>query len=43
MSTANTLLLIDDERKAQLDLLNQIDASGKNQFVEECIAECSRF
>lgn len=30
MSTTNALLLIDDERKAQLDLLNKIDASGTN-------------
>lgn len=30
MSTTSSLLLLDDERKAQLDLLNNIDQSGKN-------------
>jgi hypothetical protein len=33
MSTTSSLLLLDDERKAQLDLLNQIDESGKNLFI----------
>ena len=28
MSTPSSLLLLDDERKAQLDLLNKIDESG---------------
>lgn len=32
MSTTSSLLLLDDERKAQLDLLNNIDESGK-QFI----------
>jgi len=33
MSTTSPLLLLDDERKAQLDLLNKIDESGKNLFI----------
>ena len=33
MSTASALLLVDDERKAQLDLLNKIDASGEWSFL----------
>jgi hypothetical protein len=32
MSTTSALLLLDDERKAQLDLLNKIDQSGKNFY-----------
>jgi hypothetical protein len=34
MSTPSPLLLLDDERKAQLDLLNKIDESGKNSFIK---------
>jgi len=34
MSAPSPLLLLDDERKAQLDLLNKIDESGKNLFTE---------
>jgi hypothetical protein len=30
MSTTSNLLLLDDERKAQLDLLNNIDQAGTN-------------
>lgn len=33
MSTTSSLLLLDDERKAHLDLLNQIEQSGKNLFI----------
>jgi hypothetical protein len=33
MSTTSSLLLLDDERKAQLDLLNKIDESGENLFI----------
>ncbi len=33
MSTTSPLLLLDDERKAQLDLLNKIDKSGEHKFV----------
>jgi hypothetical protein len=32
MSTTSALLLLDDERKAQLDLLNKIDQSGKKFY-----------
>jgi len=35
MSTTSSLLLLDDERKAQLDLLNKIDESSKNFAIDQ--------
>lgn len=43
MSTTNTLLLIDDERKAQLDLLNKIDPSGKNDSLKNVLLNLVNF
>ena len=41
MSTTSSLLLLDDERKAQLDLLNRIDEAGSTSTIQSLCTCCS--